>query len=166
MTPESIVSAFGAHLATGTKSAPSLPLPPTLEGTTVKVKDAAGVERPAPLFYVSPTQVNYEIPAGTAIGIATITITAGDNTSSSAPLPIVPVAPGVGDRLRQPYAQVEIVERSDDRRNGEAGKRRLKTNAQRPEIHLLGNFTQIAVHVRKQSAAGDAGLPMGLAHPL
>ena len=95
VTPESIVSAFGAHLATGTKSAPSLPLPITLEDTTVKVKDAAGVERPAPLFYVSPTQVNYEIPAGTAIGIATITITAGDNTSSSAPLPIVPVAPGV-----------------------------------------------------------------------
>ncbi|HKX00486.1 MAG TPA: FG-GAP-like repeat-containing protein [Bryobacteraceae bacterium] len=95
VAPESIVSGFGGRLATGTKSAASLPLPTNLDNTTVKVKDAAGTERSAPLFYVSPGQVNYEIPAGTAVGIATITITAGDNTVSAAPLPIVPVAPGI-----------------------------------------------------------------------
>jgi hypothetical protein len=32
------------------------------------VRDGAGVERAAPLFYVSPTQVNSLVPAGTPVG--------------------------------------------------------------------------------------------------
>jgi uncharacterized protein (TIGR03437 family) len=95
VTAESIVSAFAAHLATDTKPAPSIPLPTILAGTTVRVRDAAGTERLAPLFYASPGQVNYEVPPGTALGTATVTITASDNTSISAPLQIVPVAPGI-----------------------------------------------------------------------
>ncbi|MGH9846919.1 MAG: hypothetical protein ACREEM_50115, partial [Blastocatellia bacterium] len=74
---ESIVSAFGSGLATATMAAPTIPLPTTLGNTTVKVRDGAGTERLSPLFFVSPTQVNYQIPPGTAIGSATITITNG-----------------------------------------------------------------------------------------
>jgi hypothetical protein len=71
---DSIAIAFGASLARATLSA-LLPLHPSIAGTTVRVKDSAGVERLAPLFFVSPTQVNYQVPAGTSIGGATITVT-------------------------------------------------------------------------------------------
>jgi len=67
VAPESIASGYGKDLATTTAQS-SAPIPSTLGGTTVKVKDAAGVERPASIFYVSPTQVNFAIPAGTAPG--------------------------------------------------------------------------------------------------
>jgi hypothetical protein len=43
LASESIVAAFGAGLATATQVATSLPLPTTLAGTTVKVRDNAGV---------------------------------------------------------------------------------------------------------------------------
>lgn len=92
---ESIVSAFGTSLAIGVQSVSSLPLPTTLAGTTVKVKDNAGAERPAPLFFVAPTQVNYLIPSGTSSGSAMITITSGDGTISAGAVQIATVAPGL-----------------------------------------------------------------------
>src|SRR5262245_39385422 len=58
LAPDSIAAAFGTKLATQIASAASQPLPTSLAGTTVKVKDSAGVERLAPLFFVSPGQIN------------------------------------------------------------------------------------------------------------
>ncbi len=84
LAPESIVSAFGSGLATSTLAAASTPLPTTLAGSTVKVRDSAGAERLAPLFFVSPAQINYQMPAGTANGAATITVTSGDGSVSTA----------------------------------------------------------------------------------
>jgi len=92
---DSIISAFGSGLATTTQAAMSNPLPTTLAGTTVKVKDSAGVEREAPLFFVSPTQINYLLPAGTANGAATITVNSGDGVVSNANVQIENVAPGL-----------------------------------------------------------------------
>jgi len=45
-----------------------------LPSVTVNVADSAGVSRPATLFYVSPTQINLEIPDGTAPGKAVVTV--------------------------------------------------------------------------------------------
>jgi uncharacterized protein (TIGR03437 family) len=95
LAQESIVAAFGTNLATAAAPASTIPLPTTLAGTTVKVRDSNGVERLAPLFYVSPGQVNYQIPPGTASGTATITITSGDGTVSTGTAQIVAVAPGL-----------------------------------------------------------------------
>jgi len=95
LAPESIVSAFGSGLATATLAAASTPLPTTLAGSTVKVRDSAGVERFAPLFFVSPAQVNYQMPPGTANGAATITVTSGDGSVSTGVSQITSVAPGV-----------------------------------------------------------------------
>jgi len=69
--------------------------PAMLGGTTVMVKDSAGEERLAPLYYIDRSQVNYVIPAGTAHGAATITVTTGDGTTSSGRLEIQPVGPGM-----------------------------------------------------------------------
>jgi uncharacterized protein (TIGR03437 family) len=92
---ESIVAAFGAGLATGVSVANFLPLPTTLLGTTVKVKDSAGMERLAPLFFVAPSQINYQIPPETVAGAATITVTSGDGTVSTGAVNIASVAPGL-----------------------------------------------------------------------
>jgi uncharacterized protein (TIGR03437 family) len=95
LASESIVAAFGAGLATTTQVAASLPLPTTLAGTRVLVRDSAGVERDAPLFFVAPAQVNYLIPAGTAAGAATAPITSGDGKVSTGVVQIAAVAPGL-----------------------------------------------------------------------
>jgi uncharacterized protein (TIGR03437 family) len=79
---EGIASAFGTGLATRSESARSIPLPTELAGTTVRLTDANGVEQLAPLFFVSPQQVNYQIPLDVAPGALTVTITSGDNTVS------------------------------------------------------------------------------------
>src|SRR5262245_13571843 len=59
----SIVAAFGNNLATATAAAQTTPLPTTLAGMTVTIQDSAGATTPAPLFFVSATQVNYLIPS-------------------------------------------------------------------------------------------------------
>lgn len=90
---EGIIAAFGSHLATASGSAATKPLPTELAGTTVLVRDSAGVERMAPLFYVSPTQINYQMPPGTAVGRAKVTIKAGDGKISSEMVQVAAIAP-------------------------------------------------------------------------
>jgi uncharacterized protein (TIGR03437 family) len=95
LATESIAAAFGTNLATATQAATALPLPTALAGTTVRVRDALGVERLSPLFFVAPAQVNFEIPPSTANGAATITITSGDGSISTGVVQIASVAPGL-----------------------------------------------------------------------
>ncbi len=95
LATESIVAAFGSDLATSVQVASTLPLPTSLAGTSVKVKDSAGVERLAPLFFVAPTQVNYQLPPQTAAGPALVTITSGDGKVSTGTTLISAVAPGL-----------------------------------------------------------------------
>jgi uncharacterized protein (TIGR03437 family) len=90
---ESIASAYGSDLANTT--APAKTLGTSLGGTTMDVKDSAGTDRPATLFYVSPSQVNFEIPTGTTNGTATVNVHSGDGTTSSGTVQIASVAPGL-----------------------------------------------------------------------
>lgn len=92
---ETIVAAFGTGLATQTQIANTVPLPIVLAGTRVVVRDATGVERLSPLFFVASTQVNFLIPAGTATGTATIIITGDDGTVSLGTVPVSAVAPSL-----------------------------------------------------------------------
>ncbi len=95
LASEAIVAAFGRNLATQLAAAADYPLPTSLAGTTVKIRDSAGVERLAPLFFVTPAQINYQIPEGTAPGETTVTITSGDGQVSTGMLNIAAVAPGL-----------------------------------------------------------------------
>src|SRR5262245_35317622 len=95
LASESIAAAFGATLAMTTQSAGAIPLPTILAGTQIKVKDSAGIERLAPLFFVSPRQINYQIPPGTANGPAMVTVTSGDGGVSTGASLIAAVAPGL-----------------------------------------------------------------------
>ena len=95
LAADSIVAAFGTGLASGTESATSLPLPQSLSGATVRIRDSAGNTRVASLFFASPGQLNYHLPAGLALGTAEITIEAPDNRTLSGTVEIAPVAPGL-----------------------------------------------------------------------
>ncbi len=92
---DSIVAAFGASLATTTQVITTPTLPTSLGGTSVKVRDSSGNEHLAPLFFVSPTQVNYLIPPETERGAATVSITSGNGIVSSGTAQIADVAPGL-----------------------------------------------------------------------
>jgi uncharacterized protein (TIGR03437 family) len=88
IAPDSIVAVFGTGMATGVALGATIPLPTTLLGTTVMVRDSLGVSRPAPLFFVAPTQINILVPKDTAPGAAMLFIRAGDGKVSVA-TPIV-----------------------------------------------------------------------------
>jgi uncharacterized protein (TIGR03437 family) len=93
LAPETIVAAFGANLAATTEVASSVPLPTSLQGTSVKIVDKGGTERLAPLFFVSPNQVNFLIPAGTARGAATLSISNQQGSTMICVAQIEAVAP-------------------------------------------------------------------------
>ncbi|MFN0119971.1 MAG: hypothetical protein ACKV2V_05670 [Blastocatellia bacterium] len=95
LAPEQIAAAFGKGLAVNAKSSDTLPLPATLAGTTVLVRDSAGLTRQASLFFVSPGQVNYLVPAGTAPGTASVTVTSGDGNVATGTVTIVRTAPAL-----------------------------------------------------------------------
>ena len=91
---ESIVSAFGVNLAASPQGVSGLPLPTTLGGTTVFVRDSSGTERAAPLFFVSPMQVNYQIPIGTLPGPASVTVISSNGLAQGT-VQMNRVAPGL-----------------------------------------------------------------------
>ncbi|MGH9850348.1 MAG: hypothetical protein ACREBD_10965, partial [Blastocatellia bacterium] len=95
LAAESIAAGFGQSLATTTQAATTTQLPILLSGTSVRVRDSAGVERAAPLFAVSPGQVNYLIPEGAAAGAATVTLISGTGEVSTGAVQIAQVAPGL-----------------------------------------------------------------------
>ncbi len=95
LAPEAIGAAFGANLAAGTTVATSVPLPTTLGGVSVRVRDSLNVERLAPLFFVGAGQINYLIPLGTANGQALVTASNASGPIASGLLAIAAVAPGL-----------------------------------------------------------------------
>jgi uncharacterized protein (TIGR03437 family) len=90
-----IAAAFGAALASRTEAAATLPLPTELAGVRLSLKDANGAEQLAPLFFVSPAQINYQIPAGAQPGAATIAVVSGGNLVAAGVVSIVNIAPGL-----------------------------------------------------------------------
>ncbi|MFN7947679.1 MAG: hypothetical protein U0Z53_20180 [Blastocatellia bacterium] len=90
IAPDSIVAAFGTQLATQTSVATALPLPTELGGTTVEVNG-----RRAGLFFVSPFQVNYLVPAETETGNANVVVRSGNGTISNGTLQVRDVAPAI-----------------------------------------------------------------------
>ena len=59
------------------------------------VQDKSGAARDAHLFYVSPAQVNFVIPAGTANGMATVTVLSVDGQTATTHVEVANVAPAL-----------------------------------------------------------------------
>ena len=90
VAPGSIVSVFGSNLASRAANAMDVPLPRVLEGTSLRVN---GV--PSPIYYVSPTQVNAQIPYEVSPGVATVTVLTRANLLPPVALTIQTSAPGL-----------------------------------------------------------------------
>jgi uncharacterized protein (TIGR03437 family) len=95
LAPEAIGTLFGTGLTSTTASASSTPLPTTLGGVQVLVTDSAGTTRTAPLFYAAPTQVNFENPAGTATGSATVAVQLNGASVAAGTMTVASVTPGL-----------------------------------------------------------------------
>jgi uncharacterized protein (TIGR03437 family) len=95
IAPESIAIAVGQGLSSATVTADLLPPPTDLGGTTVTVRDSAGVSRLARLLFVSPDQINFEVPAGTSAGTATFIISSGYGRVSVGTAEVAHIAPGI-----------------------------------------------------------------------
>ena len=91
-----IFAAFGSEFSTSTAAASSTALPTSLDGTSVFVDGLL-----APLFYVSPTQVNFQIPSDHSywLGGVQIVVLAKDGTASVGYTTIADTAPGIFTRL-------------------------------------------------------------------
>ena len=69
LAPQALGSIYGLGLAAAPAAASGQPWPLTLGGAAVTIDGRA-----APLLYVSPVQVNFEIPAGTTAGEVPLTV--------------------------------------------------------------------------------------------
>ncbi len=95
VAPESIVAGFGTNFSNTSIAATSLPLPETLAGVQISIRDVSGVERIAPLLYVSPTQINYQVPVGLVTGEGSVTVRQSGNIVAAGLLQITSVTPGL-----------------------------------------------------------------------
>ncbi|MGC9951572.1 MAG: hypothetical protein ABSF64_34910 [Bryobacteraceae bacterium] len=93
VAPDSLMSAFGVDLATG--SVLNGAFPTTLGGTTMTLVDATNTSYPVQMYYAGPSQVNYYVPGNAQPGPATVTVTSGDGTQTTGNVLVAPVAPGL-----------------------------------------------------------------------
>jgi uncharacterized protein (TIGR03437 family) len=88
ISPDCIVATFGNQLTPATASAPSIPLPDTLAGVTIRVN---GI--PAQLLYASPQQVNYIVPSNVAPGTAMVELSYNGALIGSGSVTVEQVSP-------------------------------------------------------------------------
>ncbi|MGO4881205.1 MAG: hypothetical protein ACLP59_10325 [Bryobacteraceae bacterium] len=92
VSADMIVSTFGGDLANTT--VPASNWGTTLGGTTVTLVDSSNATLSAPIYSVSPNQVNFLVPSNIAPGPAVMTVTSGDKTVTTGVVLVEPVAPG------------------------------------------------------------------------
>ncbi len=90
-SPGEIAAVFGASSWRVASSAPPLfPCRLSLGGASVTVARIA-----APLFFVSPGQINFQIPYGISSGIAAPVVVTYNNQSVTSYIPMNPYSPGI-----------------------------------------------------------------------
>jgi len=93
VAPDSIAVARGSALAFSNQQSQQQPngsFPRMVGGTTVTVNG-----RPAQIFFVSPSQVNFLVPAQTELGAAEVVVTNSDGFQSRGNIQTLPAAPGI-----------------------------------------------------------------------
>ena len=90
ISPGSLATVFGASLAAGTFRPSSLPLPVNLGSTQVAING-----RPAPLLYVSPGQINLQVPFDVSGTEAEIVVSTPAGLSLPVKVPVVDIQPGI-----------------------------------------------------------------------
>ena len=88
--PGSILSVFGSELSPGIQSASSVPLPLSTQGVAVLVNGVA-----APLYYVSPGQLNVQIPYETSAGSSAVVSVNDNGHVTTQSFQVAATAPGI-----------------------------------------------------------------------
>lgn len=108
VAPRSIVTVYGVNLAGHTAKADiAPPLPVTLGGSAVMLS-VGGSSSAAPLFYVSPSQISFQVPLLNGAPTQTLTITQGVQ-STSVQVQIVPYAPAIFTTNSQGTGQASVL---------------------------------------------------------
>ena len=107
IAPGGVAFAMGQNLAPAADEILG-PSPTTYDGVSVTIQDSAGKTTSAPLIFVSPGEVTFEIPSTVAAGTAMVTVTAPGSSQTASNVVIAPVAPAVftvnGNALIAGYA--------------------------------------------------------------
>ena len=90
VAPGSLVAIFGSDLASSLTSASSVPLSTSLAGVSVSFNNTA-----APLQFVSPGQINAQLPWGTPSGTVSVVVTRDGRASASRNLTVAQFSPGI-----------------------------------------------------------------------
>jgi uncharacterized protein (TIGR03437 family) len=88
--PGMILSVFGSQLATSTLSASNVPLPVSMAGVAATVNGVA-----APLYYVSPSQLNIQIPNDIAVNSTATLVVNNNGQVTSQTFHVAASAPGI-----------------------------------------------------------------------
>jgi len=103
--PGNIVQIYGTGLASSATAPTTLPLPTTFGGTSVLI---GGI--PAPLYYVSPGQINAQVPFELATGSQyQVIVSANGALSTPDTIQVAPVSPGIAA-----FATGEIIAQHSD----------------------------------------------------
>jgi adhesin/invasin len=91
--PRAIMTIFGANLSDGVYQTRTYPLPTQLGPTSVTVNGSV-----VPLYYASPTQINFQMPSGappTSVQVAVINGFSGLRTAQDQTIDLMTVQPGL-----------------------------------------------------------------------
>jgi uncharacterized protein (TIGR03437 family) len=95
LAPDSIATAFTSAIADTSASATASPLPTTLGGYSVSVRDSEGTARDAGVISVARGQISFVIPPSSGLGNATFTLRRGDSTVATASARIARISPAL-----------------------------------------------------------------------
>jgi uncharacterized protein (TIGR03437 family) len=90
IAPGAIATTFGTQMGASALGANSFPLPNSLGGITLTVN-----EQPAQMLYVSPTQINFVVPAGVTAGTGNVKIFNNGSMIGSGSVAIENVSPAI-----------------------------------------------------------------------
>ncbi len=90
LAPGALISIFGINFATGLTQASELPLPTEMAGTSVTINGTR-----MPLVFISPNQINAQLPYDLREGEAKIRVATGQGASSEEAVNIGAAAPGI-----------------------------------------------------------------------
>jgi uncharacterized protein (TIGR03437 family) len=90
LAPGGLFSVFASNLSADVATPLTLPWPASWNGISVKINGT-----PAPLAYVSATQINAQVPFGTSPGRGVLTIESNGVSSRPVNITIQPTAPGI-----------------------------------------------------------------------
>jgi uncharacterized protein (TIGR03437 family) len=89
LSPGALASVFGTGFGS-TTAQPAAPLPAFVSGVSVLVNGTA-----APIYYLSPTQINFQVPWETATGTGNVAVAVNGGNSNTVAVPVSAAGPGL-----------------------------------------------------------------------